>query len=63
MPVNEKLAEEMKRRAVEGRLPCAVAFQIAERLRVPRLEVGQAADELGLRITDCQLGCFGQHKK
>ena len=39
-------------------LPCAIAFKIAEDMRVPVVAVGQLADKIGHRITGCQLGCF-----
>lgn len=42
----------------EGRLSCARAWGVAERLGEERLAVGQAADALGIRISHCQLGCF-----
>ncbi|MDN5326163.1 MAG: hypothetical protein PWP41_859 [Moorella sp. (in: firmicutes)] len=41
-----------------GKLPCAVAQEVARRLQVPMREVGQAADDLQIKITQCQLGCF-----
>lgn len=63
MAVDEKLAEEVRRRAPERRLACAVALDIAERLGIPPIEVGQAANELGMKIVDCQLGCFGRGKQ
>jgi hypothetical protein len=58
-----RLSAELKRRARGGRLGCAAAFAVAEKLGIPRLEVGRAADELGIRIADCQLGCFGHGKR
>jgi len=61
--MDEKLADEVKRGAPEGRLTCAVALDIAARLRIPPEDVGQAANELGLKIVECQLGCFGRRKK
>jgi hypothetical protein len=61
--VDERVAEEVKRRAPGGRLPCAAAFEIAEKLGVAPIEVGRATDELGIKIIDCQLGCFGGGKK
>ena len=63
MAVDAKLAEALKQRAADGRLPCAAAFALARELGLAPLAVGQAADELGIRIVDCQLGCFGKHKK
>ena len=63
MAVDEKLAAEMRRRAPDRLLPCAVAFEIADALDVPIGQVGEAANELGIRIVDCQLGCFGRGGK
>ncbi len=39
-------------------LPCAVAREIAEALGVPYSDIGAAADALGIKIKNCQLGCF-----
>jgi 5,10-methylenetetrahydrofolate reductase len=41
-----------------GRISCAAAFDVAERLAVPAVEVGRAIERLGLRISGCRLGCF-----
>jgi LAO/AO transport system kinase len=41
-----------------GRIACASAFVLAEKLKIPRAEMGRALDELEIRITRCQLGCF-----
>jgi len=42
----------------EGVLPCAWAWSVAKRLGMERLEVGRAANAMGVRIVRCQLGCF-----
>ena len=42
----------------DGTLPCAQAWGVAKRLGLERLEVGRAANALGVRIGRCQLGCF-----
>ncbi len=39
-------------------LPCAVAFDLSERLAVPLTEIRAVCDEHGIKITTCQLGCF-----
>lgn len=41
-----------------GKLPCAVAHELARQLGVSLELVGQAADELKIKIVQCQLGCF-----
>jgi len=55
---DERVEARVRERAEGGKLPCAVAFRIAEELDVPRLAVGEAADRVGVRISHCQLGCF-----
>lgn len=48
----------MLNKADRGKLSCAAARKIAEDHRLSYREIGELADELGIRITDCQLGCF-----
>ncbi len=52
------LEEELKTSLVNGRLPCAVAFKIARKLKVTPRKVGEVANKLNIRIVSCQLGCF-----
>ncbi|MDD5555769.1 MAG: hypothetical protein PHN82_00800 [bacterium] len=52
--VGERLREESR----EGRIPCAAALRIARELGVPPAKIGEIANGLGIRIADCQLGCF-----
>ncbi|MDI7276659.1 MAG: hypothetical protein QME94_11830 [Anaerolineae bacterium] len=56
--VPPRLSEAMTQRLVEGRLPCPVAWGLARRFGLTRLEVSGAAEALGIRISRCQLGCF-----
>jgi len=53
------LRREIERRAIEGYLPCAEAFAIAEELGLPLTRVVDAIDVAGVRIVHCQLGLFG----
>ena len=53
-----RLEEEVKASLVDGKLPCAVAFKIARKLKVAPKTVGDAANRLNIRISGCQLGCF-----
>ena len=57
-----KLEEKVTSSLVDGQLPCVVAFKIAKELKASPREVGETADELGLRIVQCQLGCFAVEK-
>jgi hypothetical protein len=54
----ERVAAAVRERARDGVLACAVAFRLAEDLSVGPLEVGAAANRLGIRLQGCQLGLF-----
>ena len=53
-----KLEETVKASLKDGYLSCPVAWEIAQTAKVPRIAIGEITDRLGVRITDCQLGCF-----
>ena len=55
---NKALEEEMRASLVNGKLPCAVAFRIARKLKVSPRQVGDTANRLNIKISSCQLGCF-----
>ena len=59
----EDIAKAIRNELVDGELPCASAFVVAQRLGVDPLKVGQVADELGVRLSKCQLGLFGYGSK
>ncbi len=54
----DQVIDRVRHEAVDGRLPCERALEIAEELGVPPRKVGEAADRAGVKITACQLGCF-----
>ncbi|HWJ02283.1 MAG TPA: hypothetical protein VNU93_01310 [Verrucomicrobiae bacterium] len=56
--IPEKVLEAVKNAATEGRITCSEAHALAEKVGVELLLIGQAADELNIRIKKCQLGCF-----
>lgn len=57
------LESEIRANLREGKLPCAVAWRVAERIGVDRIAVGEMADQLEIRISHCQLGLFGYGEK
>ena len=56
--MNKRIEDEIQSSLVNGKLPCAVAFQIAERYEVSTKEIGDTANKLNIKISKCQLGCF-----
>ena len=53
--VIEKLVRDA---AKEKRILCSGAQAIAKSLGIPSQEVGRIANELNIKISKCQLGCF-----
>ncbi len=56
--VREDLIEAIKKSSVNGRLTCEQAHRLAKGLNVPLKEIGALCDELNIKISVCQLGCF-----
>ena len=56
------LESKVRDSLTNGYLPCVMAFTIAQDLGVPVVAVGQVADNIGHRITGCQIGCFKMEK-
>ncbi len=56
--LKNELQQKMKSLAPDNKIVCAVALKLARDLKITPAEVGNAADELKIRIQNCQLGCF-----
>jgi len=54
----EKLLQKVQEAAMDNRISCTVARKVGEELGVPLRRVGDACDELGIKIYACELGCF-----
>ena len=54
----KKLEEAIKAKSKDGKIPCAVCFKIADDLGVPKKEVTKLLNEMNIKISQCQLGCF-----
>lgn len=53
-----RLETAVKAALEDGYVPCPAAWKIAKDAGVSRLDVGATIDRLGIRVTDCMLGCF-----
>ena len=54
-----RLIETLKTHAGDDkRIACEDAFKIARALDVPLADVGRTCNELGIKVMQCQLGCF-----
>jgi hypothetical protein len=54
----EEIKAKIRAAAPEGKIPCAAAFNLAQDLGISRQEMGELLNELHIKITQCQLGCF-----
>jgi hypothetical protein len=56
--VAPELKESITSALKDGRLPCAAAWEIAEKFKISRMKVCAAAEALEIKIKPCQLGAF-----
>ena len=51
--------DKIEKIAKNGEVACAVAFQVADELKLSPAEIGKAIDLLDYKLMKCQLGLFG----
>ena len=56
---DHSIKDEILKRSKDEKVPCMVAFEIAEALQILPHEVGKTADLMNFKLTKCQLGLFG----
>jgi len=56
--VSQTLKDTINQSLINGRLPCRVIWDIAERLNMGKMEVSSACETLKTKISSCQLGAF-----
>jgi hypothetical protein len=54
----KKLEKVILEKSKEGKLPCAMCFKIAEDFGISKKEIGKVLNEIKIKISQCQLGCF-----
>jgi hypothetical protein len=54
----EKIIERIRASATDNRLACEKAHSLAAELNISLREIGALCNELKIRISACQLGCF-----
>jgi len=55
---DEQIIDEVKRHAPDGRITCESAMALAQRLGIGHAELGRLLNELEIKLTKCQFGCF-----
>ena len=54
----EEIIAKLKDAAKDGKIPCAIAFKIAKECNVSTKEIGNLLNQVKIKISNCQLGCF-----
>lgn len=54
----EQLIDAVRKNAVNNSLSCELAQELAREMNVPPKEIGEIANELGVKLMNCRLGCF-----
>jgi len=57
--IDQRLLEIIKERLQSGKLPCAVAFDIAKKNGIRPQTIGETVNAADIRLCKCQLGLFG----
>jgi len=54
----DEVKEQVRLHSRDNKISCRQALELAESLGVKPKAVGDAANEEGIKIVSCQLGCF-----
>jgi hypothetical protein len=54
----ERIIAAIQAGTVNNRLSCGKAHELSEALGIPLQEIGRICNELKIKISACQLGCF-----
>jgi len=56
--MRDKIIKAIQDALICGKLSCEKAHVLAMELNVPLRDIGAICNELNIKITACQLGCF-----
>ncbi len=54
----DKLKKVILEKVKDGKLPCAMCFKIVEEFGISKRGMGKILNEMKIKISQCQLGCF-----
>jgi hypothetical protein len=54
----EKIIEAVRSATVNNRLTCEKAHELSRTLEISLKEIGAVCNQLHIKISSCQLGCF-----
>jgi hypothetical protein len=54
----KRLEEAIMGKSKGGKIPCAMCFKLSEEHGISKHELGKILNEMKIKISQCQLGCF-----
>ena len=58
MTDDHEIRELIQAQAKDGRVSCKAMLSLAEQTQTSAKQIGKLCNEIKIRITGCQLGCF-----
>ncbi len=56
--IPQEVREAVQVKAADGKIACPTLRKLAEDMGVGYRVAGAAADDIGVKVRDCDLGCF-----
>jgi hypothetical protein len=56
--ISAELDNQLDTSVADGRISCSDCWEIAERMKIKRMDIGAACEKKNIRIKPCQLGAF-----
>ena len=54
----EELQSAIQSHAVDGKVSCKAMLDLAEKAETPAKQIGEICNDLSIKVSACQLGCF-----
>ena len=54
----EELRDAIQIHAVEGRVSCKAMLDLAEKTETPSRRIAEICNDIDIKVSACQLGCF-----
>jgi hypothetical protein len=55
---DEEIRSRFSDISMEGRITCSACLKLGDELGIDRKEIAPMLTDMGIRIVNCQLGCF-----
>ena len=54
----EELRSTIQSQAIDGKVSCKAMLDLAEKAETPAKQIGEICNDLDIKVSACQLGCF-----